>query len=133
MPSRAVLAVLLLAAASSSASSPASASPGPRRVRAPKAASWEEVNVLAHGLLQLGHGLREHVERLGGQLRDLNARLTAHNASLAGLERTAAEQRDRLSRAQSLVDGRWAQLDGRLRTLEARGAKRTLAHTTHTT
>ncbi|XP_070599992.1 angiopoietin-related protein 4 isoform X2 [Erythrolamprus reginae] len=85
-----------------------------------KAASWEEVNVLAHGLLQLGHGLREHVERLGGQLRDLSARLAAHNASLAGLQGSAAEQGERLARAQRLFDGRLAQLDGRLRGLEAR-------------
>lgn len=118
MPSRAplrrlacLLACLLLAGASGAS---------PRRERAPKAASWEEVNVLAHGLLQLGHGLREHVERLGGQLRELSGRLGAHNASLAGLERSAAEQRERLARAQRLFDGRWAELDGRLRGLEGR-------------
>ncbi|XP_032095031.1 angiopoietin-related protein 4-like [Thamnophis elegans] len=109
MPSRALLLLLLLLLLG------ASGAP-----RSPKAASWEEVNVLAHGLLQLGHGLREHVERLGGQLRDLSSRLAAHNASLAGLERAASEQRERLARAQRLFDGRWAQLDGRLRGLEAR-------------
>ncbi|KAM7142790.1 angiopoietin-related protein 4 [Molossus nigricans] len=38
-------------------------------------ASWDEVNVLAHGLLQLGHGLREHVERTQGQLGALERRL----------------------------------------------------------
>uniref|UniRef100_A0A8C5EZG3 Angiopoietin like 4 n=1 Tax=Gopherus evgoodei TaxID=1825980 RepID=A0A8C5EZG3_9SAUR len=31
-------------------------------------ASWDEVNVIAHGLLQLGHGLKEHVEKTKGQL-----------------------------------------------------------------
>lgn len=40
-------------------------------------ASWDEVNVLAHGLLQLGHGLREHVERTRGQLGALERRLGA--------------------------------------------------------
>ncbi|KAK9408901.1 ras-related protein Rab-11B [Crotalus adamanteus] len=119
MPSRPPLrslACLLALLAGASWASPAS----PRRERAPKAASWEEVNVLAHGLLQLGHGLREHVERLGGQLRELSGRLGAHNASLAGLERSAAEQREQLARAQRLFDGRWAELDGRLRGLEGR-------------
>ncbi|XP_062814975.1 angiopoietin-related protein 4 isoform X2 [Anolis carolinensis] len=42
-----------------------------------KGASWEEVNVLAHGLLQLGRGLREHVERTRGHLQDLTQRLHA--------------------------------------------------------
>ncbi|XP_039180485.1 angiopoietin-related protein 4 [Crotalus tigris] len=119
MPSRPPLrslACLLALLAGATWASPAS----PRRERAPKAASWEEVNVLAHGLLQLGHGLREHVERLGGQLRELSGRLGAHNASLAGLERSAAEQREQLARAQRLFDGRWAELDGRLRGLERR-------------
>ncbi|XP_066208399.1 angiopoietin-related protein 4 isoform X2 [Saccopteryx leptura] len=44
-------------------------------------ASWEEVNVLAHGLLQLGHGLREHVERTRGQLGALERRLGACGAA----------------------------------------------------
>lgn len=78
---------------------------------APKAASWEEVNVLAHGLLQLGHGLKEHVERTGGQLRALGGRLSAHNASLARLERRADAQR--------LLDGRVADLAAQLRALLA--------------
>lgn len=40
-------------------------------------ASWDEVNVLAHGLLQLGRGLREHVERTRGQLGALERRMSA--------------------------------------------------------
>lgn len=44
-------------------------------------ASWDEVNVLAHGLLQLGHGLREHVERTRGQLGALERRLGACGAA----------------------------------------------------
>uniref|UniRef100_A0A8I3ND27 Angiopoietin like 4 n=2 Tax=Canis lupus familiaris TaxID=9615 RepID=A0A8I3ND27_CANLF len=44
-------------------------------------ASWDEVNVLAHGLLQLGHGLREHVERTQGQLGALERRLGACGAA----------------------------------------------------
>ncbi|XP_070478996.1 angiopoietin-related protein 4 [Equus przewalskii] len=41
----------------------------------PRFASWDEMNVLAHGLLQLGHGLREHVERTREQLDALERRL----------------------------------------------------------
>ncbi|KAF6305699.1 angiopoietin like 4 [Rhinolophus ferrumequinum] len=44
-------------------------------------ASWDEMNVLAHGLLQLGHGLREHVERTRGQLGALERRLSACGAA----------------------------------------------------
>ncbi|XP_006868934.1 PREDICTED: angiopoietin-related protein 4 [Chrysochloris asiatica] len=47
----------------------------------PRFASWDEMNVLAHGLLQLGHGLREHVERTRGQLGALERRLGACGAS----------------------------------------------------
>uniref|UniRef100_A0A8C5U4I4 Angiopoietin like 4 n=1 Tax=Malurus cyaneus samueli TaxID=2593467 RepID=A0A8C5U4I4_9PASS len=53
----------------------AAAAGAPRERRA-QFASWDEVNVLAHGLLQLGHGLKEHVERTKGQLRELGGRLT---------------------------------------------------------
>lgn len=49
----------------------------------PRFASWDEVNVLAHGLLQLGHGLREHVERTQGQLGALERRLRACGAACA--------------------------------------------------
>lgn len=44
-------------------------------------ASWDEVNVLAHGLLQLGRGLREHVERTRGQLGALERRMSACGAA----------------------------------------------------
>lgn len=54
---------------------PAPAEPPPRY------ASWDEVNVLAHGLLQLGHGLREHAERTRGQLGALERRLGACGAA----------------------------------------------------
>ncbi|XP_007951910.1 angiopoietin-related protein 4 [Orycteropus afer afer] len=47
----------------------------------PRFASWDEVNVLAHGLLQLGHGLREHVDRTRGQLGALERRLEACGAA----------------------------------------------------
>uniref|UniRef100_A0A8D2DE06 Angiopoietin like 4 n=1 Tax=Sciurus vulgaris TaxID=55149 RepID=A0A8D2DE06_SCIVU len=52
----------------------------------PRFASWDEMNVLAHGLLQLGHGLREHVERTRGQLGALEQRLDACGAACQGSE-----------------------------------------------
>ncbi|NWZ07878.1 ANGL4 protein, partial [Agelaius phoeniceus] len=69
-------------------------------------ASWDEVNVLAHGLLQLGHGLKEHVERTKGQLRELGGRLSAHNSSLGRLLRQAreAQERGERLRGSSLMD-----------------------------
>ncbi|XP_063003373.1 angiopoietin-related protein 4 [Elgaria multicarinata webbii] len=111
---------LLLLAAAALALSPASPASSAGKERAAKAASWDEVNVLAHGLLQLGHGLREHVERTRGQLRELAGRLSAHNASLGRLDRSAGEQRQQLGRAQRLLDGRVDELAGRLQALAGR-------------
>lgn len=102
---------LLIAAAA-----PAPALPGASSKDRGNAASWDEVNVLAHGLLQLGHGLKEHVERTRGHLRELGSRLSLHNASLALLERRADEQQQ-FSRAQRLLDDRLADLSGQLRAL----------------
>ncbi|XP_001376351.3 angiopoietin-related protein 4 [Monodelphis domestica] len=59
--------------------------PGAPELRVPRAgpdakyASWDEVNVIAHGLLQLGHGLREHVERTRDQVSDIYSRLQARD------------------------------------------------------
>ncbi|KAM6168647.1 angiopoietin-related protein 4 [Erethizon dorsatum] len=50
----------------------------------PRPVSWDEVNVLAHGLLQLGRGLREHVERTRGQLGALERRLAECGAACRG-------------------------------------------------
>uniref|UniRef100_A0A8C3Y783 Angiopoietin like 4 n=1 Tax=Catharus ustulatus TaxID=91951 RepID=A0A8C3Y783_CATUS len=82
-------ALLLCAAGLAAAPAPAPgagterrAAAGAGRERRAQFASWDEVNVLAHGLLQLGHGLKEHVERTKGQLRELGGRLSAHNSSL---------------------------------------------------
>uniref|UniRef100_A0A8C3UYS5 Angiopoietin like 4 n=1 Tax=Catharus ustulatus TaxID=91951 RepID=A0A8C3UYS5_CATUS len=76
------------------------AAAGAGRERRAQFASWDEVNVLAHGLLQLGHGLKEHVERTKGQLRELGGRLSAHNSSL-GAEGTpgAPSRESRITRA----------------------------------
>ncbi|XP_004717424.1 angiopoietin-related protein 4 [Echinops telfairi] len=56
----------------------------------PRFASWDELNVLAHGLLQLGHGLREHVERTRGQLGEIERRLNACGAACGPAAGTAS-------------------------------------------
>lgn len=48
-------------------------------------ASWDDVNIVAHGLLQLGQGLRENVEKTKAQMREVNSRLKALNGSLVEL------------------------------------------------
>ncbi|XP_049645403.1 angiopoietin-related protein 4 [Suncus etruscus] len=53
----------------------------PAPPEAPRFASWDEVNLLAHGLLQLGRGLREHVEHTQGQLEELQRRLETSPSS----------------------------------------------------
>ena len=65
----------------------------PEPPETPRFASWDEVNVLAHGLLQLGHALREHVERTRGQLGELERRLGACGAACKDPEGSAAPPR----------------------------------------
>lgn len=48
-------------------------------------AAWDDVNVIAHGLLQLGQGLKEHVDKTKGQMRDITAKLKAFNGTVADL------------------------------------------------
>ncbi|XP_036410154.1 angiopoietin-related protein 4 [Megalops cyprinoides] len=50
-------------------------------------ASWDDVNVIAHGLLQLGQGLKEHVDKTKGQMRDITAKLKSFNGTVAELGR----------------------------------------------
>lgn len=57
-----------------------------------KHASWDDVNVVAHGLLQLGQGLKEHVDKTKAQMRDVNTKLKALNGTVADLERRQQEQ-----------------------------------------
>uniref|UniRef100_A0A3Q2QT52 Uncharacterized protein n=1 Tax=Fundulus heteroclitus TaxID=8078 RepID=A0A3Q2QT52_FUNHE len=55
--------------------------------RREKHASWDDVNVVAHGLLQLGQGLKEHVDKTKVQMRDISSKLKAFNGTVAELER----------------------------------------------
>ncbi|XP_061594551.1 angiopoietin-related protein 4-like [Cololabis saira] len=57
-----------------------------------KHASWDDVNVVAHGLLQLGQGLKEHVDKTKAQMKDVNSKLKSLNGTVAELERKQQEQ-----------------------------------------
>ncbi|CAK6972161.1 angiopoietin-related protein 3-like [Scomber scombrus] len=61
-----------------------------------KHASWDDVNVVAHGLLQLGQGLKEHVDKTKIQMRDVNAKLKAFNSAVAEVEKKQQEQDEAL-------------------------------------
>ncbi|XP_034386486.1 angiopoietin-related protein 4-like [Cyclopterus lumpus] len=61
-----------------------------------KQASWGDMNVLAHGLLQLGQGLKENVDKTKAQMRDVNAKLKAFNGTVAELQRKQREQDEAL-------------------------------------
>ncbi|XP_067168776.1 angiopoietin-related protein 4 [Apteryx mantelli] len=97
-----VLCTAAVAAAAGMAVGPAAARPGAERraaaagskERRAQFASWDEVNVIAHGLLQLGHGLKEHVDKTKGQMRELGSRLSAHNTSMGRLLRQARETQE---------------------------------------
>lgn len=71
-------------------------------------AAWDDVNVLAHGLLQLGQSLKEHVDKTKGQMRDISVKLQVFNGSvseLAALTRRLQEESEALkARAQSLEE-----------------------------
>ncbi|KAM4706776.1 LOW QUALITY PROTEIN: angiopoietin-related protein 4 [Discoglossus pictus] len=72
-------------------------------------ASWDEVNVLAHGLLQLGHGLKEHVDKTKGQIREITGKLNQHNATLVDLLKRAKEVRE----SGEVLKGRVQELENR--------------------
>ncbi|KAM4738943.1 angiopoietin-related protein 4-like [Anableps anableps] len=75
------------------------------RDRREKHASWDDVNVVAHGLLQLGQGLKEHVDKTKAQMRDVNSRLKAFNGTVAELERRQEEQGEALMTQSKEVQG----------------------------
>uniref|UniRef100_H3BBS7 Angiopoietin like 4 n=1 Tax=Latimeria chalumnae TaxID=7897 RepID=H3BBS7_LATCH len=57
-------------------------------------ASWDEVNILAHGLLQLGHGLKEHVDKSKGQIKDILAKLSSYNSTFTQLLKQTKEVKE---------------------------------------
>ncbi|XP_059923864.1 angiopoietin-related protein 4-like isoform X2 [Gadus macrocephalus] len=103
-------------------------------------ASWDDVNVLAHGLLQLGQGLKEHVEKNKAQVREVNVRLRSLNGSLVelasarGVKGAGAGVELELERGEGVVAGLRAQTEelrserlGLRTRLERVEEKRTLA------
>ncbi|XP_026887875.2 angiopoietin-related protein 4 [Electrophorus electricus] len=48
-------------------------------------AAWDDVNVLAHGLLQLGQGLKEHVDKSKSHVRDISIKLKVFDSTVAEL------------------------------------------------
>lgn len=61
-----------------------------------KYASWDDVNVVGHGLLQLGQGLKEHVDKTKAQMRDINSKLKILDATVVEVERRQKEQEEAL-------------------------------------
>ncbi|KAG1969591.1 fibrinogen-like protein [Pimephales promelas] len=71
-------------------------------------AAWDDVNVLAHGLLQLGQGLKEHVDKTKGQVRDITIKMKVFNVTVSELGKlTQRLQEDSMAlkaKAQSLEE-----------------------------
>nr|XP_020467730.1 angiopoietin-related protein 4-like [Monopterus albus] len=88
-----LLILLLIILVHAGASFPTERRAGPSR---DKHASWDDVNVLAHGLLQLGQGLKEHVDKTKAQMRDINTKLKTFNSTVAELKRKQQEQDEAL-------------------------------------
>lgn len=84
-------AVLVLCAATTGL---LSAQGRPAQPESQRFASWDEMNLLAHGLLQLGHGLREHVERTRGQLGALERRMAACGNACQGPKEKDGSSKD---------------------------------------
>lgn len=60
----------------------ASPSGGAAKEKRVQYAAWDDVNVIAHGLLQLGQGLKEHVDKTKVQMRDITAKLKVFNRTV---------------------------------------------------
>ncbi|KAK2822205.1 hypothetical protein Q5P01_022270 [Channa striata] len=60
----------------------ASASGGAAKEKRVQYAAWDDVNVIAHGLLQLGQGLKEHVDKTKVQMRDISTKLKVFNRTV---------------------------------------------------
>jgi len=56
-------------------------------------AAWDDVNVIAHGLLQLGQGLKEHVDKTKVQMRDISTKLTVFNRTVTELGKESQKLR----------------------------------------
>ncbi|XP_030016855.1 angiopoietin-related protein 4 [Sphaeramia orbicularis] len=59
-----------------------SSSGGAAKEKRVQYAAWDDVNVIAHGLLQLGQGLKEHVDKTKVQMRDIATKLKVFNRTM---------------------------------------------------
>ncbi|MEQ2221765.1 hypothetical protein ILYODFUR_019002 [Ilyodon furcidens] len=57
-------------------------------------AARDDVNIIAHGLLQLGQNLKEHVDKTKGQMRDIFTKLKASNRTMAELGNESQRQQE---------------------------------------
>ncbi|XP_035526098.1 angiopoietin-related protein 4 [Morone saxatilis] len=85
--------------------SPSSSAAKEKRVQY---AAWDDVNVIAHGLLQLGQGLKEHVDKTKVQMRDISSKLKVFNRTVTELgkesQRLRVEGEALKARAHGLED-----------------------------
>nr|XP_057924620.1 angiopoietin-related protein 4 isoform X2 [Doryrhamphus excisus] len=77
--------VLLMAAGFPFEGKGGSASGGASKEKRVQFAAWDDVNVIAHGLLQLGQGLKEHVDKTKVQMRDIYTKLKVYNRTISEL------------------------------------------------
>ncbi|XP_029380632.1 angiopoietin-related protein 4 [Echeneis naucrates] len=57
-------------------------------------AAWDDVNVIAHGLLQLGQGLKEHVDKTKVQMRDISTKMKVFNRTVTELGKESQRLRE---------------------------------------
>lgn len=85
--------------------SPSSGAAKEKRVQYP---ARDDINILAHGLLQLGQNLKEHVDKTKGQMRDIFTKLKAINRTMTELgkenQRQQAEGESLKARAREMED-----------------------------
>ncbi|KAF7647127.1 hypothetical protein LDENG_00177190 [Lucifuga dentata] len=86
----------------------ASSSSGTTKEKRVQYAAWDDVNVIAHGLLQLGQGLKEHVDKTKVQMRDISTKLKVFNRTVTDLgkegQRLRVEGDALMARVQGLED-----------------------------
>lgn len=85
-----------------------SAAAGGAKEKRVQYAAWDDVNVIAHGLLQLGQGLKEHVDKTKVQMRETSSKLKVFNRTVTELgkesQRLRVEGEALRARAQGLED-----------------------------
>lgn len=70
-----------------------SAAGGASKEKRVQYAAWDDVNVIAHGLLQLGQGLKEHVDKTKVQTRNISTKLKVFNRTMTDLAKESQKLR----------------------------------------